>query len=126
MVWLSIWLPADIFRLGRLLDRVEKRSALYTRSDRTVLVRSVLLHYVYWYVYGFARTVSERIVKILSLRERSRFRTGGHYGCLSSWIRWLRVRLDGKKGECAGLLSSSDSSKIDYIPRMVKTLNNER
>ena len=76
MVWLFIWLPADIFRLGRHLDRVEKRSALYMRCDRMVLVRSVLLHFVYWYVYGFARTVSERLVKILNLRQRLRFRTG--------------------------------------------------
>jgi len=102
MVWLSIWLPAVLFRLGRLLDCVWKRSALCMRSDRTALVRSVWLHNVYDGIGdGFARTVSFH-TRSLNLRERSRFRTEGLNCRLSSWIRRLRVRLDGKKGECAG------------------------
>ena len=68
--------------------------------------------------------LSERLVKMLNLRERLRFRTGLPMCCHSSWIRRLRVRLDGKKGECVRF-PFSESLKLSTY-RMVKILNNER
>ena len=83
--------------LGGRLVRVEKR---FSSGTMNRLVRYGLYGYTMCMgdIVGFARMVIGSNVP--SLRERLRFRTRIYFG---SWIRWLRVRLDGKSGDLCGI-----------------------
>jgi len=74
---MAFHLAAGRFLIGQAFGSRWKTVGAVYAFDRMALVRSVWLHFVYWYVYGFAWAVSERAVKILNLRERLRFRTVG-------------------------------------------------
>jgi hypothetical protein len=88
-VGLVIDLAAGCHFFGSRLVRVGK-SVVVWYDQSAGLVWSVWLHDV----YGVFLAICENghcWGSVPSLRERLRFRTGWS----SSWIRWLRVRLDG-------------------------------
>jgi hypothetical protein len=109
----------SVFRLGSRLDRVQQTVDVRATFASAGSVRSVRLHNVYtWSVERIARAALRQAM--LNLWERSRFRAFlcilGGYG---SRIRRLRVRLDGKSGECAGsvgggLLGWADVRRLSF------------
>ena len=91
--------------MGRHLDRVEKRSALYMRCDRdgsgTVCIATLCVLVRIRICKNGIGTVSEDT----ELASTAAIPNWLPMCCHSSWIRRLRVRLDGKKGDCVGFLS---------------------
>lgn len=91
------------FPIGRAFGlRWETVGAVYMRSDRTALVRSVWIHNVYEMglvtdLQGRYRSTITELAGTVAIPNCE-----GLHCRLSSWIRRLRVRLDGKKGECVG------------------------
>ena len=79
--WVAVWFAFE----NRLSSGTLNRLVWYGLYGYTLCMVRLL---AYWQEWSAGSSGS-------SLRERLRFRTGSS----GSWIRWLRVRLDGKPGE---------------------------